>query len=94
MWVGGCLKKAKIFSKQWKNAQENIYYLPIYYICIFLSQDLCGHLDELIYYILLYAWIKLATIVTNPFDGDEHFDIDVIESIKGELYAASAALHF
>ena len=51
-------------------------------------------MDELIYYILLYAWIKLATIVTNPFDGDEHFDIDVIESIKGELYAASAALHF
>ena len=64
------------------------------FIIYFFPQDLCGHLDELIYYILLYAWIKLATIVTNPFDGDEHFDIDVIESIKGELYAASAALHF
>ena len=51
-------------------------------------------MDELIYYILMYAWIKLATIVNNPFEGDEHFDINAIESIKGELYAASAALHF
>ena len=70
------------------------YLLFTYLLYIFLSQDLCGHLDELIYYILMYAWIQLATIVTNPFEGDDHFDIDVIESIKGELYAASAALHF
>ena len=64
-----------------------------YYIFIF-QQDLCGHLDELVYYILIYVWIKLAHIVTNPFDGDEHFDIKVKGAIIGELYAASAALKF
>ena len=72
------------------------YLLFTYLFYIFLPQDLCGHLDELIYYILIYAWIQLAIIVTNPYEGDDYsdIDIDVIESIKGELYAASAALHF
>ena len=88
------VKKGQNLFKAVKECPPRKYLLFTYLLYIFLPQDLCGHLDELIYYILLYAWIKLATIVTNPFDGDEHFDIDVIESIKGELYAASAALHF
>ena len=87
------VKKAKNLFKAVKECPRK-YLLFTYLLYIFLPQDLCGHLDELIYYILMYAWIQLATIVTNPFEGDDHFDIDVIESIKGELYAASAALHF
>ena len=61
---------------------------------IFLFQDILGHLDELIVYILFYTWIKMAEIVQNPFDGHKHYDIDVKRSIDTELYAATAALHF
>ena len=61
---------------------------------VFLFQDLVGHLDELIVYILFYSWIRMAEIVQNPFDGHKHYDIDVMRSIDTELYAATAALHF
>ena len=61
-------------------------------ICLF--QDLLGHLDELIVYILFYAWIRMAEIVQNPFDGHKHYDIDVMRYIDTELYAATVALHF
>ena len=61
---------------------------------IFLFQDILGHLDELIVYILFYAWIKMAEIVENPFDGHKHYDIDVERYIDTELYGATAALHF
>ena len=61
---------------------------------IFLFQDILGHLDELIVYILFYAWIKMAEIVENPFDGHKHYDIDVMRAIDTELYGATAALHF
>ena len=61
---------------------------------IFLFQDILGHLDELIVYILFYTWIKMAEIVQNPFDGHKHYDIDVERYIDTELYGATAALHF
>ena len=61
---------------------------------IFLFQDVLGHLDELIVYILFYSWIRMAEMVQNPFDGDKHYDIKVMRSIDTELYAATAALHF
>ena len=61
---------------------------------IFLFQDILGHLDELIVYILFYAWIRMAEIVQNPFDGHKHYDIDVMREIDTSLYAATAALHF
>ena len=51
------------------------------------------HIDELIVYILLYAWIKMAEIVQNPFDGDKHYDIDVIRKIDNELFEATVAIH-
>ena len=61
---------------------------------IFLFQDILGHLDELIVYILFYAWIRMAEILQNPFDGHKHYGIDVFRYIDTELYAATAALHF
>ena len=61
---------------------------------VFLLQDLVGHLDELIVYILFYSWIRMAEIVQNPFDGHKHYDIDVMRAIDTELYGATAALHF
>ena len=60
----------------------------------FLFQDLVGHLDELIVYILFYSWIRMGEIVQNPFDGHKHYDIDVKRSIDTELYGATVALHF
>jgi len=61
---------------------------------LLLLLDLLGHLDELIVYILFYAWIRMAEIVQNPFDGHKHYDIDVMREIDTSLYAATAALHF
>lgn len=55
--------------------------------------DMFFHIDELIVYILLYAWIKMAEIVQNPFDGDKHYDIDVIRKIDNELFEATVAIH-
>jgi len=60
------------------------YYMPL---------DFIFHIDELIVYILLYAWLKMAKIVTNPFDGDRHYDIDVIERIDLELFEATVAIN-
>jgi len=60
------------------------YYMPL---------DFFLHFDELIVYILLYAWLTMAKISTNPFDGDKHFDIDVIERIDAELFEATMAIH-
>ena len=65
-----------------------------YYESVFdFFQDLFFHIDELIVYILLYAWIKMAEIVQNPFDGDKHYDIDVIRKIDNELFEATVAIH-
>ena len=68
------------------------------FLCILITtaifQDVLGHLDELIVYILFYSWIRMGEIVQNPFDGHKHYDIDVKRSIDTELYAATAALHF
>ena len=52
-----------------------------------------SNIDELVVYILLYAWIKMAEIVENPFGADKHFDIDVERQIDTELYVTTAALH-
>ena len=41
----------------------------------------------------MYAWLKMARIVSNPFDGDKHYDIDVKKHINQELFEASAAIH-
>ena len=46
----------------------------------------------MIVYILFYAWIRMAEIVQNPFDGHKHYDIDVKHYIDTELYAATGAL--
>jgi len=55
--------------------------------------DVLANIDELVVYILLYAWIKMAEIVENPFGADKHFDIDVERQIDTELYVTTAALH-
>ena len=51
------------------------------------------NIDELVVYILLFAWIKMAEIVTNAFGNDRHFDINVERQIETELYVTTAALH-
>ena len=50
-------------------------------------------IDELFVHILLYAWIKMAEIVENPFGADKHFDINIERQIDTELYVTTAALH-
>ena len=80
----------------WVNWRVNKYFWQRFTCttAVFLFQDLLGHLDELIVYILYYTWIRMAEIVQNPFDGHKHYDIDVRCYIDTELYAATAALHF
>ena len=49
--------------------------------------------DELMVYMVLYAWLKLADIVRSPFEGDKYYDIDIIGRIDSELFEASVALY-
>jgi hypothetical protein len=76
------------------NFDEKSGFRKLYNPALLLILDVLGHLDELIVYILFYAWIRMAEIVQNPFDGHKHYDIDVFRYIDTELYAATAALHF
>jgi len=55
--------------------------------------DVLNNIDELVVYILLFAWIKMAEIVQNPFGADKHFDINIERQIDTELYVTTAALH-
>ena len=41
---------------------------------------------------LMFAWLKMSEICTNPFDGDEHNDIDLVEELDIEIWKASVAL--
>ena len=41
---------------------------------------------------LMFAWLKMSEICTSPFDGDEHYDIDLDEELDIEIWKASVAL--
>ena len=41
---------------------------------------------------LMFAWLKMSEICTNPFDGDKHYDIDLVEELDIEIWKASVAL--
>ena len=40
----------------------------------------------------MFAWLKMSEICTSPFDGDEHYDIDLVEELDIEIWKASVAL--
>ncbi len=42
--------------------------------------------------ILIFGWLKIAHLCKNPFDGDEHFDIDLEHALDGSHWDASVAL--
>ena len=82
------------YTKLHKFIHQNISYSLFLNESVFdFFQDMFFHIDELIVYILLYAWLTMAKISTNPFDGDKHYDIDVIERIDTELFEATMAIH-
>ena len=42
---------------------------------------------------LMFAWLKMSEICTNPFDGgDKYYDIDLVEELDIEIWKASVAL--
>jgi len=41
---------------------------------------------------LMFAWLKMSEICTSPFDGDKHYDIDLVEELDIEIWKASVAL--
>ena len=40
----------------------------------------------------MFAWLKMSEICTSPFDGDKHYDIDLVEELDIEIWKASVAL--
>ncbi len=41
---------------------------------------------------ILFAWLKMAEICKSPFDGDLYFDIDLVNELDMNIWAASASL--
>ena len=41
---------------------------------------------------LMFAWLKMSEICESPFDGDKHYDIDLVEELDIEIWKASVAL--
>ena len=41
---------------------------------------------------LMFGWLKMSEICTSPFDGDDHYDIDVDKELEMEIWRASLAL--
>jgi len=77
-------------DNSWKNINNFSNHTNIVWLGIL---DVLNNIDELVVYILLFAWIKMAEIVENPFGADRHFDIDIERQIDTELYVTTAALH-
>ena len=41
---------------------------------------------------LLFGWLKMSELCTSPFDGDDHYDVDVDTELHMEIWRASIAL--
>ena len=42
--------------------------------------------------ILIYAWMKVANIVRNPFGLDEGYDINLLELLDHNIWKASVSI--
>ena len=51
------------------------------------------HYNEWFIYIILHVWLAMAEICRSPFDGDKHYDIDIVGELDQQLFDAAAALH-
>ena len=40
----------------------------------------------------MFGWLKMSEICASPFDGDDHYDIDVDQELELEIWRASLAL--
>ena len=40
----------------------------------------------------MFAWLKMSEICENPFHGDKHYDIDLVQELDIEIWKASVAL--
>ena len=40
----------------------------------------------------MFGWLKMAELCSSPFDGDDHYDVDVDTELHLELWKASKAL--
>ena len=41
---------------------------------------------------LMFGWLKMSELCNSPFDGDDHYDVDVDTELHLELWKASKAL--
>ena len=41
---------------------------------------------------LMFGWLKMSELCSSPFDGDDHYDVDVDTELHLELWKASKAL--
>ena len=40
----------------------------------------------------MFGWLKMSELCTSPFDGDDHYDVDVDTELHMEIWRASIAL--
>jgi hypothetical protein len=41
---------------------------------------------------LIFAWLKMADICQSPFDGNLHYDVDLVDELDLNIWSASAAM--
>jgi len=49
-------------------------------------------LFQIVKIVLIYAWMKVANIVRNPFGLDENYDINLEEVLDHNIWKASLSL--
>ena len=49
-------------------------------------------LVQIVKIILIYAWMKVANIVRNPFGLDDHYDINLEEMLDHNIWKASLSI--
>lgn len=47
---------------------------------------------QIVKIILIYAWMKVANIVRNPFGLDDHYDINLEEMLDHNIWKASVSI--
>ena len=87
-----------IFSTQYLELMHNaaVIFFAIPWFQVFfinyLSDLLRVFMFQMVKIILIYAWMKVANIVRNPFGLDEGYDINLLELLDHNIWKASVSI--
>ena len=86
-----------VFATQYLDIQHSpsvvFFSIPWFQVMwVIVSISIMMPLLQIVKIILIYAWMKVANIVRNPFGLDEHYDINLEEMLDHNIWKASLSI--